>query len=143
MVEHVTVDTSVIIASLKKDEEKHDACRKIMEKVKDGDFIALESYIVQVEVAAAIKRRTGSRGLAERIRKDLEAIDTIYFLDLTRYRAREAAEIAEQTDTRGMDAIIAQVAKENNTILITLDKEMADRARDVVRIGEFEKLLKE
>ena len=143
MVEHVTIDSSVIISSLKEDEEKHDICRKIMEKVKNAEFIVFVPYIVLVEVAAAIKRRTGSKELAKRIRKGLETMDTIYFLDLTKYRARDAAEIAEQTGTRGMDAIVVQAAKENDTTLITLDMEMAKRVRSIVRVVEVENLLKE
>jgi predicted nucleic acid-binding protein len=139
----VTIDSSVIVASLKKDEERHKICRRIMEKVKNGDFIAIESYIVLVEVVAAIKRRTGSAELAEKIRGALEAMDTIYFLELTKSRATEAAEIAEQTGVRGMDAIIVQAARENGTALITLDREMAERVKDVVKVAEPETLLDE
>jgi len=40
-----------------------------MKMVKDGEFIALEPYIVLVEVAAAIKRRTGSSKLAKQFIK--------------------------------------------------------------------------
>ena len=139
----VTIDSSVIVASLKKDEERHKICRRIMEKVKNGDFIAIESYIVLVEVVAAIKRRTGSAELAEKIRVALEVMDTIYFLELTKSRATEAVEIAEQIGVRGMDAIIVQAARENGTTLITLDREMAERAKDVVKVAEPETLLDE
>jgi len=141
VVTQITIDSSVIVASLRKNETQHEVCRRIMEMIKNGDFVAIEPYIVLVEVVAAIKRRTGSSKLAERIRRALEAIDTIYFLELTKSRATEAAEIAVLTGVRGMDAIILQTARENGTTLITLDGEMAERAKDVVKVVKPDVLL--
>jgi predicted nucleic acid-binding protein len=83
MVIYVTLDSSVIVAALREQEEKHEECKRLLEKVKDGDFIAVESYTVLVEVVAAIKRRTGSAPLSERVKKDLQDMDTINFVILT------------------------------------------------------------
>jgi predicted nucleic acid-binding protein len=63
MVIYVTFDSSVIVAALREQEEKHAECKRLLEKVKDGGFIALEPYTVLVEVVAAIKRRTDSTPL--------------------------------------------------------------------------------
>jgi len=98
----VTLDSSVIIAALRKQEERHKECRSLLEKVKDGKFIALEPYIVMIEVIAAMRRRTGSKQLAERVKNDLRSIDTIKFLDLVSFRAEEATEIATEMSVRGM-----------------------------------------
>ena len=80
MVIYVTLDSSVIVAALREQEKKHEECKRVLEKVKDGKLIALEPYTVLVEVVAAIKRRTGSTPLAERVKNDLQDIDTINFL---------------------------------------------------------------
>ncbi len=42
MVAYLTVDSSVIIASLIKQEKRHSECKSLMEKVKNGHIIALE-----------------------------------------------------------------------------------------------------
>ena len=141
MVRYITLDSSVIVAALREQEEKHDACKKLLERVKDGEFVALEPYTVLVEVVAAIKRRTKSEPLAERVKNDLENIDTIKFLDLMSSRATSAVEIAKETDVRGMDAIVVQIAKEFNAPLVSLDGEMTKRAKLVVKIVPIEDMV--
>jgi predicted nucleic acid-binding protein len=53
---YLTLDSSVIVAGLREDEEKHEECRKLMEKVKEGEYVAFEPCTVLIEVAAAIKK---------------------------------------------------------------------------------------
>jgi predicted nucleic acid-binding protein len=136
----VTLDSSVIIAALRKQEERHKECRNLLEKVKDGEFIALEPYIVMIEVVAAIRRRTGSKQLAERVKNDLRSIDTIKFLDLVSFRAEEAMEIATEISVRGMDAVVIQIAKEFDAMLVSLDKEMVEKAKTIVKIKDVEEI---
>ncbi|MGC9003020.1 MAG: hypothetical protein ACP5J9_08760 [Dictyoglomus sp.] len=83
----LTLDISIIIAALREQEEKHDICFGVLEKVKNGEYIAIEPYIVLVEVMAAIRRRTGSKKLAEKVRFYLKDIDSIHFLELESYKA--------------------------------------------------------
>ncbi|MGB9788918.1 MAG: hypothetical protein ACPLVD_08955 [Dictyoglomus turgidum] len=40
-----------------------------------------------------------------------------------------------------MDAIVIQIAKEFNSVLLTLDNEMAEKAKDFVYIGKIEEFL--
>ena len=142
MVAYLTLDSSVIVAALREQEEKHEICKRLLERVKNGEFIALESYTVLVEVVAAIKRRTGSEHLAERVKSGLENIDSINFLDLISIRANDAADIAKETGVRGMDAIVIQVAKEFGSPLVSLDMEMTERSRFVVDIIDIEDVMK-
>lgn len=142
MVKYITLDSSVIVAALREQEEKYEACKKLLERVKNGEFAALEPYTVLVEVVAAIKRRTKSKSLAERVKNDLENIDTIKFLDLISSRANSAAEIAKETGVRGMDAIVIQIAKEFNASLVSLDEEMSKRAELVVKIVNIDDVVK-
>ena len=142
MVAYLTLDSSVIVAALREQEEKHEVCKRLLERVKNGEFIALESYTVLVEVVAAIKRRTGSEHLAERVKSGLENIDSIKFLDLISIRADDAADIAKETGVRGMDAIVIQVAKEFGSPLVSLDMEMTERSRFIVDIIDIEDVMK-
>lgn len=142
MVTYLTLDSSVIIAALRKQEAKHSECRGLLEKVKDAEFIALEPYTVLIEVVAAVRRRTGDKDLASRVRNDLQAMQTLNFLELTSTRATLASEIAGEIGVRGMDAIVIQVAREFNIPLISLDGDMVDRARAMVETELIRDLLK-
>jgi len=129
----LTLDSSIIIAALRNEEEYHNDCLRVLEKVKITEYIAVEPYTVLVEVVAAIRRRTGNEFLAERIRNDLLSIGSIYFFDLDLDRAMEASDIAKRTGMRGMDAIVVQIAREFNSILLSLDNEMIKKAEGFVQ----------
>ena len=137
---NICLDSSVIVAALRKQEVHYEAAKNLLEKVKDGNHIAIEPYIVLIEVVAAIKRRTGSTELAKRVKNDLLAIDTINFTELESIRASDASEIAMNLGVRGMDAIVIQTAKEFNVPLITLDKEMIEKAKSFVDIRAVDDL---
>lgn len=136
MPELLTLDSSVIVAALRKQEEHYQECQELLKKVRDGFYTAVEPYTVLVETAAAIKRRTGSHKLSERVTKDLLAMDTIHFLDLDAARAKQAIEIAQHSGVRGMDAIVIQVAEEFGAHLGSLDAEMLERVNGIVKTGE-------
>ena len=137
---NICLDSSVIVTALRKQEVHYEDAKNLLEKVKDGNHIAIEPYIVLIEVVAAIKRRTGSTELAKRVKNDFLAIDTINFTDLESTRASDASEIAMNLGVRGMDAIIIQTAKEFNIPLITLDKEMIEKAKSFVDIRAVDDL---
>jgi predicted nucleic acid-binding protein len=137
---NICLDSSVIVAALRKQEVHYEDAKNLLEKVKDGNHIAIEPYIVLIEVVAAIKRRTGSTKLAKRVKNDFLAIDTINFTDLESTRANDASEIALNLGVRGMDAIVIQTAKEFNIPLITLDKEMIEKAKSFVDIRAVDDL---
>ena len=64
---NICLDSFVIVAALRKQEVHYEAAKKLLEKIKDGEYIAIEPYIVLIEIVAAIKRRTGSTELAKRV----------------------------------------------------------------------------
>ena len=133
MPEIITLDSSVIVAALRKQEDHYQACKEFLEKTKDGLYVAAEPYIVLVEIAAAIRRRTGSQQLSQRVTKDLLTMDTIFFLDIDGVRAKRAAEIAQSFGLRGMDAIVVQTAEEFGATLVSLDVEMMRSVKGLVR----------
>jgi len=138
----LTLDSSVIIAALREQEEKHRECLRLLEKIKDAEYIAVEPYTVLVEVVAAIRRRTGFEQLAERVKNDLQGIDSIHFLDLESDRANEASDIAKNSGVRGMDAIVIQIAKEFNATLVSLDNEMTAKAEGIVEVKSVDPLVR-
>ena len=134
---YICLDSSVIVTALRKQEKSHLAAKDVLRKVKDGRHIAIEPYTVLIEVTAALKRRTGSKELALRVRNDLLAINTISFMGLDAESAADAAEIAAEIGVRGMDAIVIQVAKEFDIPLVTLDQEMLEKAKLVVDVMDL------
>ena len=136
MVNKLTIDSSVLVAALRKTEEKHKECLSLMKKVKEGDYVAIEPFTVLIEVVAAIRRRTGSKELALKVKEELLEIDFLNFLDIDRVAAEKPVEIAGEIGAKGMDAIVIQTVKENGTVLVTLDKELIKCARGIVKVKD-------
>jgi predicted nucleic acid-binding protein len=128
----VTLDSSVIVTALRKQEVHHSVCRFLLEEVHQGRYLAIEPNIVLVEIAAAIKRRTGSSDLSKKVTGDLRSLDTFFFMDLDAVRTNLAIEMARQCSIRGMDAIVAQTSREFKTTLISLDIEMVSKLKTLV-----------
>lgn len=137
----LTLDSSVIIAALREQEKKHRECITLLEKIKNAEYVAVEPYTTLVEIVAAIRRRTGSKQLAERVKNNLQEIDSIYFLDLESNRANEASDIAKKSGMRGMDAIVVQITKEFNATLVSLDDEMIAKAEGIVKVKSVDTLI--
>lgn len=127
----LTIDSSVIVASLLDNEPRHEEAFRIWESVLSGVNSAILPYSIFVEVVAAVKRRTGSGQLSREVMRELRKIENIAFVDLDSKAAEEAAEIAIRTGTRGMDALVIQVAKDFGSELITFDEEMIEKAKTV------------
>ena len=136
MVNALILDSSVLVAALRKTEDRHKECLSLMKKVKEGDYVAMEPFTVLVEVVAAIRRRTGSKEIALKVKRELLEIDSLNFLDIDKVAAEEATDIACEIGVRGMDAIIIQTVKAYGTVLVSLDKEIIECARNIVKVKE-------
>jgi len=130
-VKRLTLDSSVIIASLLKKEPRHKEALEIWSTILSGNNVAIMPYSVLVEVVAAIKRRTGSESLAMEVKQELLNIETISFVILDDKSAVEAADLAAKTGVRGMDALVIQVSKEFETELVTFDDEMTEKIKSL------------
>lgn len=129
----LTIDSSVIISSLLEQESRHQEAYAIWERVLTGKDFAVMPFSVLVEVAAAIRRRTGSEELALEVKKALLAIDSVSFIVIDEKAAEDAADLAAKSAVRGMDALVMQVAREFETELVSFDKEMMEKAKVVLK----------
>lgn len=136
VIEELTIDSSVIVASLLEQEREHSRALKTWEDVLTGKAVAIMPYIVLVEVVSAIRRRTGDKALALEVKKELLTVDTLNFTIVDPESASEASDIAIETGLRGMDAVVVQTAKEYGTSLATLDNEMISKAAGIVKVKE-------
>jgi len=128
----LTIDSSVIIASLLENEPRHKEALRIWHGVLSGKSMAVMPYSVLIEVVAAIKRRTGSEKLARSVKQELLSIESVSFVVLDDSAAVEAADLAIKTGVRGMDALVIQVAKEFDAELISFDNEKRKREKKVL-----------
>ena len=129
----LTIDSSVIIASLLENEPRHGEAMQIWDAVIVGGDVAIMPYSVFVEVVAAIRRRTGSEELANEVKEELLKIENVSFVILDQKAAEDAADIAIQKGVRGMDALVMQTAKEYETELVTFDDEMMKKSQAVMK----------
>ncbi|OGW02542.1 MAG: hypothetical protein A2Z59_07715 [Nitrospinae bacterium RIFCSPLOWO2_02_39_17] len=128
------LDSSVFVAALRKDEKSYPEALRLFQQIKDGKHIAIEPYSVLVEVVAAIRRRTNSNLLANRVKNDFLNIGSLVFVDIDSTIAEKAADLAADIGVRGMDAIVIQVAREYNAPMVSMDMEMVEKAKQVVEI---------
>jgi len=115
MMKKLTIDSSVIIASLLENESRHGEAMRIWDAVIAGWDVAIMPYSVFVEVVAAIRRRTGSEELVNEVKEELLKIENVSFVIMDQRAAEDAADIAIQNGVRGMDALVMQTAKEYET----------------------------
>ena len=134
MVEELTIDSSVIVASLLEQEKDHLKALSLWKEVVAGNVVAIMPYTVLVEVVAAVRRRTGQKELAQKVKKELLSLDTVNFVIVDPDSASDASDIAIETGVRGMDAVVIQTAKEFNTALVSLDAEMIEKSAAIVKI---------
>ncbi|MBI5473361.1 MAG: type II toxin-antitoxin system VapC family toxin [Ignavibacteriae bacterium] len=102
----------------------HNQADQIWTEVTDGKTEAIMPMTVLVEVAGAVRRRTGSTEIAERAVGKLQQLPNVEFVPVDELMAANATRIASSIGMRGMDALVVEVAKRFNAELATFDKEM-------------------
>jgi len=136
MVEEATLDSSVLVSALVKEDVFRTTARRIMEKIFEGQYHVTTSAIVPVEVCGSISRRAGVNKaiLAKNQLLKWESMNLIAYSELTGKRREEATELAIKLKMSGMDAIVVQTAKEKKAVLVTFDEEMAEKAKTAVKV---------
>ncbi len=132
----LTIDASIFVAAYRPGEPHHIESNHLLDQVADGVHEAVSPLTVLVEVAAAIRRRTGSELLGRRAERDVRRLESATFVAVNEARAMAAVRIASTIGLRGMDAIVVQVAQEFGATLVTLDAEMAQRAASIVGVRD-------
>jgi predicted nucleic acid-binding protein len=119
----------VLIAALKADEPYSGNCAEILRQVPDT-FILAEPSIVYQEVCGTLARRVGL-SVANRAREQLDLM--IYpslLADCDRDFCASAFPLCSRFGLYAVDALYLQAAINNESILVSLDKEdFTDRLR--------------
>ena len=129
------IDASVYVALANDGDPYHDRCFKWFESsVREQQPMAAPGLLL-VEVAASIRRLTGSSKLAHRVLSELQEDELIELYPLTAARSEAAAKLAASIGVRGADAVYLALAEELGEALITLDRQQLERSRGVVDVA--------
>jgi len=128
------IDASVYVSLANDGDSYHDRCFQWFESsVREQHPMAAPGLLL-VEVAASIRRLTGSTKLARRVLSELQEDELIELYPLTAARSEAAAEIAASIGVRGADAVYLALASELGETLITLDRQQLERGKRVVDV---------
>ncbi len=134
-----TVDTSVWVSVFLIGEPVHNQSRKFLrDLIQAGDEVVIPTT-VYLEVIMAVGRRERTTEIRETVSRYLLSISNIQFVDIDYVRMLAIARETSALRLRGMDAILVGVAKEFDAELVTLDAELAARAKAMVRVVKLER----
>jgi predicted nucleic acid-binding protein len=128
----VTIDASVWLAADTDDEAAWEESRTFFERVLSEGIPVHQSALTLVEVSAAVARRTGSAALARDAGARLLRFPGLLVHPLDLELAGLSAALAARLGLRGADAVYAATARARGAALVTLDRELLDRARPLV-----------
>jgi predicted nucleic acid-binding protein len=130
----VTIDASVFVAADVADERAHEAAHAFLENVLATGLEVHEPGLAVVETASAVARRTGDSAHARAVATNVLELPGVVFHDLDVDAAAGAAGLTSELRLRAADAVYAATALATGTILVTLDKELAERCAGVIRV---------
>ena len=126
------IDASVYISLANEADRYHERCIAWFESSLHMAEPLSAPDLLLAEVAAAIRRLTGSSKLARQAVSGIQDTERIELFPLTSKRSEAAAEVAAMTGVRGADAVYLALARELDEPLITLDRQQLERGRGLV-----------
>jgi predicted nucleic acid-binding protein len=128
----MVIDASVWVAAFLAHDAHHPDATELLNKlVEDGTAVSAPLLALS-EVAGALARQTGNPAVAEKAVAFLREQPWIQLAPLNDALATVAASIAAQQRLRGADAVYVALALQEDGALVTLDREMLQRAPDTV-----------
>lgn len=124
----MVIDASVWVAAFLARDAQHRNVVEFLRKCVEEGLLTTIPLLALSEIAGAIARQTDDTVLAERAVTFLRAQPWIRFAPLNNPLAAEAASLAARQRLRGADAVYVALAAQRDGILVTLDREMSERA---------------
>lgn len=122
------IDASVWVAALLANDANHDASAAVLRALVQRKQQTATPVLALPEIAGAIARRTGDNELAVAAVAFLGKQAWLEFVEIDELLARISTDIAIQQRLRGADAVYVALASQRDGMLITLDREMLERA---------------
>jgi len=128
----LVVDANVWLSACGSQEPCHAEAVAFLKRCLELNALFLLPALILPEVSGTASRRTRDEQDGRALVEQLQRLPKVLFFDLDMRRAREAARLAGQLFLRGADAQYAALALERHAPLITLDREMLQRAKGTV-----------
>lgn len=122
-----TLDSSVIVSYILKDESNSYQAKELLNNIAENESKIIIPTTVLVEIVSAVKRRTGSSELAERILEHFSNAPGFIYIEINLQNVIKSSQIAVKYGLRGMDSLIVQISEEYKTELITFDLEIQEK----------------
>jgi len=130
----VTLDASVWLAALSPAERDHAECASLVASFLERGAALHQPGLFVIEVCATIARRTRDRALAIEAGRATLGVPGLVVHALDHEMAAEAAEIAAACALRGADAVYVATARRVDATLLTLDREVRQRAEPMAAV---------
>ncbi|HLC97630.1 MAG TPA: PIN domain-containing protein [Candidatus Nanoarchaeia archaeon] len=133
---NLVIDSNVLVSLFNDTDSHHRAAIEIMEEVLGGKHQAIVSSLSLPEVCGSLARTVGKQKAEEVNATVLELIEFgVFFLEeVTTKRAQAASHFAIGHTLKGADAIIASLAQEKQSALVTFDKELKKKLAGIISV---------
>jgi predicted nucleic acid-binding protein len=132
------VDASVWVSRLVPLDAHHRAAKQWLDAQERAGALLIGPALMPPEVAGAIARATRRSAIARHAVRRLLRLPALRLVDLDGDLAEHAAWLAADLSLRGTDAVYAALAQRLGVPLVTLDRELRERASTVVQTQEPE-----
>lgn len=130
----VVLDASVLISAFKENEPEHSASADFLEAAVAHSVTLCSPALLFPEIAGAFARPGRNPDYAARAIREMRALLEIGIYPLDADLALNAEAIAQNFLLRGADAFYVALARRLGAALITLDREMLERATPVAEV---------
>ena len=125
------IDASVWVAAVDVQDPSHPSARACLQSLVRDDVVVIVPVHARVEVACALARRFDDADVARQLTERLYGAVFLREVPITDAFAREALVVGTASRLRAADALYAALARSEEAVLITLDRELLERADGV------------
>ncbi len=129
----IVVDASVLVSQLMPLDTNHNTSLFWLNQFSASGGLLVAPVFLQIEVAAAVSRRTGQPDLSKKALENLNNTNAIQFVSLDSALIQAAINIATDLQLRAGDAIYVAVASQLNIPLVSWDNEQLERASSLIQ----------
>lgn len=132
----LTIDANIWVGALDGRDPASETCRACLLKAAEGSGRLYSPLLLTLEVAATIGRKTRDAHQGMRAAEWVRRFPGHVWLPLSETVAATAERFATSLFLRGADAIYVAVAHLSDSVLLTYDTEVIERASKVVKVME-------
>ena len=139
----VTLDASVWLAASSPREREHLPCATLVRRLLERRVALHQPGLFLIEVSASVARRTRDEAMALEAAGKARSMPGMVIHELTLAARTDATDVAARCALRGADAVYVTTARHAQATLVTMDREVRERAGTIVPVRTPAEWLKE